>query len=193
MAAPGRAERADKARNRARIMSAASEAFAERGVDTQMDEVAARAGLGVGTLYRHFATKEALMVALVARKFEQILEVVQDGVTREDGDPFEAFCQVMRRGSEVAAADVAAQDALARVGDTVWSAVEPTLSQLQAATQVLIDRAQRAGSMRPDVSAADVPMLMCGISATMSSSEWDWRRHLELMLDGLRPQAHRPG
>src|ERR1700721_2923215 len=69
-----RAERADKARNRARILAAASEAFAERGVETQMDDVAARAGLGVGTLYRHFPTKEALTVALLERRFERILQ-----------------------------------------------------------------------------------------------------------------------
>jgi AcrR family transcriptional regulator len=77
-----RAERADKARNRARILAAASAAFAERGIETQMDDVAARAGLGVGTLYRHFATKEALMVALLERKFEQILEVTRRGIAR---------------------------------------------------------------------------------------------------------------
>src|ERR1700722_12230241 len=113
-----RAERADKARNRARILAAASAAFAERGIETQMDDVAAapRAGLGVGTLYRHFATKEALMVALLERKFEQILEVTRRGIEREDGEPFEVFADVLREGAEVAATDAAAQDALRRVG-----------------------------------------------------------------------------
>jgi AcrR family transcriptional regulator len=187
---PGvRSERADKARNRARIIAAASAAFAERGVETQMDDVAARAGLGVGTLYRHFATKEALIVALATRKFEQILEVAREGVAREDGEPFEVFCDVMRRGSAVAAADAVAQDALARVGDVAWSAVQSVRSELESTTQVLMDRAQQAGSMRPDFSAGDIPMLMCGVSATMSSDEWDWRRYLELMLDGLRTQT----
>jgi AcrR family transcriptional regulator len=184
--APERPERADKARNRARILAAASEAFAAQGVDTQMDEIAARAGLGVGTLYRHFATKEALMVALVERKFEQILEVTRRGIEREDGAPFDVLADVLREGAEVAAADAAAQDALMRNGDFIWSAVEPTLLQLRAATQVLIDRAQQDGSMRTDVSARDMPMIMCGVSATMAVDEWDWRRYLELVLDGLR-------
>jgi AcrR family transcriptional regulator len=174
-------------------MAAASEAFAERGIETQMDDVAAGAGLGVGTLYRHFATKEALMMALMERKFDQILEVTKCGVDREDGEPFEVFADVMRRGAEVAAADAAAQDALTRTGRVIWSAVEPTLFELQAAAQVLIDRAQRAGTMRRDISAADIPMLMCGVTATMSADEWDWRRHLELVLDGLRAGAPRPG
>jgi AcrR family transcriptional regulator len=190
---PARTERADKARNRARILEAASAAFAEHGVDTQMDDIAARAGLGVGTLYRHFATKEALMVALVERKFLQILEVTRRGVARTDGEPFVVFAETMREGSEVAAADAAAQDAMMQAGDVIWSGVEPTLSELKAATQVLIDRAQRAGTMRADVSAEDIPMIMCGVSATMSTREWDWRRYLELVLDGLRAGAHSPG
>jgi AcrR family transcriptional regulator len=151
-----------------------------------MDDVAARARVGVGTLYRHFATKEALMVALVERKFENILEVTRRGVEREDGDPFEVFADVLRQGAEIAAADAAAQDALMRAGDVVWSAVEPTLLELRGATQVLIDRAQQAGTMRSDISAADIPMIMCGVSATMSVSEWEWRRYLKFVLDGLR-------
>jgi AcrR family transcriptional regulator len=188
----GRAERADKTRNRARILAAASEAFAERGVETQMDDVAARAGLGVGTLYRHFATKEALMVALMKRKFEQILEVTRRGIEREDGEPFEVFADVLREGAEVAAADAAAQDALRRIGDVIWSEVMPTQLELLAATQVLMDRAQAAGTMRNDISAGDISMIMCGLSATMSVGEWDWHRYLELALDGLRAGAQSP-
>jgi AcrR family transcriptional regulator len=184
-----RAERADKARNRARILAVASEAFAEKGIETQMDDVAAAAGLGVGTLYRHFPTKEALMVALVKRKFERILEVTQRGIDRSTGEPFEIFADVMREGAEVAAADATAQDVLMRAGDVLWSQVGPTLNELQAATKVLVDRAQRAGTMRSDVGAADVPMIMCGVSSTMSVGDWDWRRYLEFVLDGLRAGA----
>jgi AcrR family transcriptional regulator len=192
LAAPGRAERADKARNRARILVAASEAFAEGGVETQMDDVAARAGLGVGTLYRHFATKEALMVALIERRFEQILEVARHGIEREDSEPFEVFADVLREGAEVAAADAAAQDALMRVGDLISSNVVSIQLELRATMQILIDRAQHAGTMRNDFSAADISMIMCGMSATMSVGEWDWRRYLALVLDGLRAGAQSP-
>jgi len=170
-------------------MAAASDAFAEHGRETQMDDVAARAGLGVGTLYRHFATKEALMVALVERRFEKILEAARHGLTREDAEPFEVFADVIRAGLEVAATDVTTQNALMRVGDAIWLEVRPTLLELRAATQVLIDRAQQAGTMRGDISADDIPMLLCGVSSTMSSGQWDWRRYLELMLDGLRAAA----
>jgi AcrR family transcriptional regulator len=172
-------------------LAAAAEAFAERGVETQMDDVAARAGLGVGTLYRHFATKEALTAALMGRKFEQIIEVVRRGIEREDGEAFELFADVLREGAEVTAADAAAQDALMRVGGT-WSDVVPIQLELQAAMQTLMDRAQQAGTMRSDVSAADISMIMCGMSATMSVDEWDWHRYLEIVLDGLRAGAQRP-
>jgi AcrR family transcriptional regulator len=187
---PVRAERADKARNRVRILAVASDAFAAKGMETQMDDVAAAAGLGVGTLYRHFPTKEALMVALVDRKFERILEVAERGIEREDVEPFENFAAVIREGAELAAADATAQDVLMRAGDAIWTQVEPMLAELQAATQVLIDRAQAAGTMRADISAADVPMIMCGVSATMSVNKWDWRSYLEIILDGLRATAH---
>jgi AcrR family transcriptional regulator len=187
--APGRAERADKARNRARILAAAAEAFAERGVETQMDDVAARAGLGVGTLYRHFATKEALMAALMERRFEQILEVTRRGIAREDGEPFEVFADVLREGAEVAAADAAAQDALMRVADVISSNVASIQLELRDAIQILIDRAQHAGTLRSDISAVDISMIMCGMSATMSVDEWDWHRYMELVLDGLRAGA----
>lgn len=190
--APGRAERADKARNRARILAAAAEAFAERGIETQMDDVAARAGLGVGTLYRHFATKEALMAALMERRFEQILEVTRLGIEREDGEPFEVFADVLREGAEVAAADAAAQDALMRVG-VISSNVASIQLELRDAIQILIDRAQQAGTLRSDVSAVDISMIMCGMSATMSVDEWDWHRYMELVLDGLRAGAQRSG
>jgi hypothetical protein len=129
------------------------------------------------------------MVALIERKFEQILEVTRRGIEREDGEPFEVFADVLREGAEVAAADTAAQEALMGVGDVIWSDVVPTQLELHAATQILMDRAQQAGTMRSDISAADISMIMCGLSATMSVGEWDWHRYLELVLDGLRAGA----
>jgi hypothetical protein len=85
----------------------------------------------------------------------------------------------------VASADAAAQHAMMRAGVDAWEHAPDVLEELLAATQRLIDRAQAAGTLRPDVTAADVPMLMCGVSSTMAFDEWDWRRHLEIVLDGL--------
>jgi AcrR family transcriptional regulator len=177
--------RADKARNRERILVAARAAFGARGIETQMDDVAARAGVGVGTVYRHFPTKEALMGEMVRQKFALIREHAREGLEQE-GEPFEVFANVLRRNCEETAGDAAAQDALMRAGDAVWDQAQEVLEEMQGVVQELIDRAQAAGTMRPDFSVADMGMLMCGVSASMAHGGWDWRRHLEILLDGLR-------
>jgi hypothetical protein len=76
-----------------------------------------------------------------------------------------------------------------RAGDEVWEQAADILEELQRTMQILIERAQAAGTMRADVSAADVPMLMCGVSASMAAGTWDWHRHLEILLDGLSVRA----
>lgn len=177
--------RADKARNRERILAAAREAFGATGIQTQMDDVAARAGVGIGTVYRHFPTKDALMGEMVRQKFARILEHAREGLD-EDGEPFEVFANVLRRNCEATENDAAAQEAIMRAGDEVWEQAEEVMSCVHATIQQLIDRAQAAGTMRRDFSAADMGMLMCGVSASMAHGGWDWRRHLEILLDGLR-------
>jgi AcrR family transcriptional regulator len=180
-----RAERADKARNHARIIAAASAAFAVTGSDTQMDDIAARAGLGVGTLYRHFATKDALMVAMARRTFMRVLAASQAAL-EHPGEPFEVLKNAIRAGAEVTAEDAVTRDALMRT-DGVWQGVTDIIDELEATMQVLMRRAQAAGTLRKDVSAADVPMLMSGVCTSMGAPDWNWRRHLEILLDGLAP------
>ena len=180
-----RVMRADARRNRERILTAAKEAFGARGDETQIDDVAAQAGVGVGTVYRHFPTKEALMGELVRQKFALIVEHAREGLEQE-GEPFEVFAAVLRRNCEVTAKDAGAQDALMRAGDEVWEYAQETYDELHVVVQQLIDRAQAAGTMRPDFSVADMPMLMCGVSSSMAHGGWEWRRHLEILLDGLR-------
>jgi AcrR family transcriptional regulator len=181
--------RADKARNRERVLQAAREAFGVHGIDTAMDDVAARAGVGVGTVYRHFPTKEALMGELVRQKFELITANAREGLAQE-GEPFEVFAGVLRRSCEETAKDAAAQHALMGAGDEVWEHAEATRAELHVVIQELIVRAQAAGTMRQDFGADDMPMLMCGVSASMAHGGWEWARHLEIVLDGLRA---RPG
>jgi AcrR family transcriptional regulator len=177
--------RADARRNRERILDAAKLAFGIHGGETQMDDVAARAGVGVGTVYRHFPTKELLMGELVRQKFALIAEHAREGL-QQDGEPFEVFAGVLRRNLEVTAKDAAAQDALMRAGEEVWDQAREVREELDSVVQELIDRAQAAGTMRPDFSVADMPMLMCGVSASMAHGGLEWRRHLEILLDGLR-------
>lgn len=180
-----RTMRADARRNREAILVAAKAAFAAHGDETQMDDVAARAGVGVGTVYRHFPTKEALMGEMVRQKFALIAGHAREALA-QDGEPFEVFAGVLWRNCEATAQDHAAQDALMRAGDAVWDQAHEVMAEMQGLVQQLIDRAQAAGTMRPDFTVADMPMIMCGVSSAMAHEGWDWRRHLEIVLDGLR-------
>src|SRR5512132_3777585 len=87
--------RADARRNRERILKAAGAVFADRGIDAQMDDVARRAKVGVGTVYRHFPTKEALLEALVRNRFAEIAAIAEDALRHEDG--WDGFCELIWR------------------------------------------------------------------------------------------------
>ena len=181
--------RADARRNRERILSGARAVFAECGSEAQMDDVAHRAGVGVGTVYRHYPTKEALLVELVREKFKRFAAAARDALER-DGEPFEVLVEVMRANAEALARDAGTQQVLAGAGEHIWSHAAAEQTELLELTSRLIDRAVRAGSIRPDVTANDIGMLMCGLSATMAhpAAGFDWRRHLELLIDMLRPR-----
>jgi len=178
-----RPQRADARRNRERILAAAREAFAAHGADAQMDDVARRAGVGVGTVYRHFPTKEALMGELIAQRFGTFVENAREALAI--ADPWEAFAGLLLRNAELMARDVAVQQAL--MGwHASWELAEPNRCALDEIGAVLIARGIKAGVLRSDLSVQDIGMLMCGVSSTMSIERFDWRRHLEIVLDGLR-------
>jgi AcrR family transcriptional regulator len=182
-----RPQRADAKRNRERILESARDAFAAHGADTQMDEVARLAGVGVGTVYRHFPTKESLLGELVRQKMQRMSQNTRVALAR-DGEPFAVFADLLRDNAGIAAEDAAIQYAMLAAGDGVWEFAGDAQAELVVLTDELICRAQAAGTMRPDVSARDMPMLMCGVCATMSHTKphFDWRRHLELIVDALR-------
>ena len=176
--------RADARRNRERILVAAGAAFSSYGTDAQMDDVARAAGVGVGTVYRHFPTKEALLADLVRRKFEifaaNAREVLQAG-----GDPWDALTGLLRRNAEIMARDLAVQQAM--VGSVAsWKAAAAERAELQMLGAELVERAKRSGQLRADFTVDDIPLIMCGVSSTMAAGDFDWRRHLELSLDGMR-------
>ena len=151
--------------------------------------MAARAGVGVGTVYRHFPTKEALMVELMRQKFRLFADRAREAL-ETDEEPFEALVGLMRRHAETAASDAATQLAIAGAGDNVWDATAAEREDLLEGTQELILRARRAGTIRPDIEATDIAMLMCGICSGMSATVagFDWERHLALAVDMLRPR-----
>jgi AcrR family transcriptional regulator len=179
--------RADARRNRERILESARDVFAGAGIDAQMDDIASRAGVGVGTVYRHFPTKETLMVELVRQKFRLFAVGAREALQR-DGEPFAVFADMLRHNADELARDAGMQHVLVGVGEHIWAQAQAEQDQLNTLTAELIARAQHAGTMRPDVRAADIGMLMCGLCATMTQNRpgFDWRRHLELAIDTLR-------
>jgi AcrR family transcriptional regulator len=181
--------RADARRNRERILVAAREVCAQQGANVQIDDVARIAGVGVGTVYRHFPTKHALIEALVAEKFRVTIENIRAALEIED--PWEAFAAGLRTNAEVMAADAGLRDALIRLGPAARHS-DADRAEVHALAARLIERAQAAGVLRADVTADDVGALMAGLSTSMAHPEVDWRRQLEIMLDGLRPRADRP-
>ena len=163
--------------------------FAEYGSDAQMDDVARRAGVGVGTVYRHYPTKEALLVELVREKFRIFTAEARDALER-DGEPFQVLTELMRSNAEALARDAGTQQVLAGAGEHIWTQAAAAQTELLELTSQLIDRARRAGTIRADATATDIGMLMCGLSATMAhpAPGFDWRRHLDLVVDMLRPR-----
>ena len=179
--------RADARRNREKVMEAARVAFAEHGAEAQMDDVARRAKVGVGTVYRHFPTKEALLQALSQDTFARIAERSRRLLDLDD--PWEAFTTMMWDAGESLAGDRALTEAMS----TRFVPQQcPGQIELTAITAEIMKRAQAAGRMRPDVVIDDIPMVMCGVgSATCRPHPCPdaWRRHLAIVIDGLRADA----
>jgi AcrR family transcriptional regulator len=181
--------RADARRNRERILESARLVFGEDGAEAQIDDVAHRAGVGVGTVYRHFPTKEALMVELVRQQFRLFADRAREAL-EDDGEPFAALEDVLRRNAATTASDAAVRHALAGAGEHIWTQADSEQQELMAVTEKILERARRAGTIRPDAQATDIAMLMCGVCSTMGRSGpgFDWGRHLDLVIDALRPR-----
>jgi AcrR family transcriptional regulator len=182
--------RADARRNRERILGAARATFAECGSDAQMDEIARRAGVGVGTLYRHFPTKDALVGELVQIKLGDFAARAR-AKFEEDERPWESFADLMREQAEIAASDASQQRMIFAMTHDALEQAAPTIAELVDANQALIDRAKAAGVIREDLVVEDIRTLMCGLGSIMAADAlgvmpYDWRRHLEFVLAGMR-------
>ncbi len=190
-----RGMRADARRNRERILAAAREAFAEYGAETQMDDIARRAAVGVGTLYRHFPTKDALTSELVKVKLAAFAARAREKF-EADERPWESFADALREHTDVMAADASQQRMIFAMTKEAMEDVAPTAAELSDAMQRLIDRAQAAGELRSDVVVDDIRVLMCGLGSAMAADAmgvlpYEWRRSLEFMLDGMRTVSKR--
>lgn len=186
--------RADAARNRLKVLDAARAAFAQDGRDAQMDDIARRAGVGVGTVYRHFPTKESLAQAMVQQRFEQILAFVRDELL-VDPDPWRAlersfeFCGSMQerdRGYAELVASIAGGAAI--VGGGPLGPAADQVEEMLALTAQLLERAHAAGVVRSDLTAADMPPFYAALASIVQAGVVGWRRYAEIVLDGLRPR-----
>jgi len=186
----GRALRADARRNRARILAAAEEVFSERGASASTEEVASRAGVAIGTVFRHFPTKNDLLRAIMKDLLRRLTEeVVSLGA---DGDPATALFAFFTRMVEQAAAKKAVVDLLAGAG-TDLQVAEP-VQALRQGVDGLLARARRAGAVREDVRITEVMALLTSTCQGALQAGWDpdlQRRALTIIFDGLRPPAAR--
>lgn len=182
--------RADAARNRARVLAVAYETFAADGLSVPVDEIARRAGVGAGTVYRHFPTKEALFQAVIA---ERIRGVVEEGRTLlAEADPGDAIFLFLRSMVlQWGAADRGLVDALSGSGIDVNTVVPEAEGEYLAVLGDLLAAAQRAGTVRRDVAVSDVKALLVGCQA-MQSYNADAAEHVtSVVFDGLRAKGTR--
>jgi AcrR family transcriptional regulator len=183
--------RADARRNRERIIASAGELFARLGNEAQMEEIAAHAGLGMGTLYRHFPSKRALLTSMVRTRVHGMADLAR--AAEQIDDPGEAFEMLLRSYLEAADGDAAFQLALMGSKDIDWKGVEQEKAEFAEIAGRIIARAVAAGRLRGDLTVADFHQLVCGVISSMyfvRGGRSDWRRHLELALDGVRTAAH---
>lgn len=173
-------------------MAAAREQFARRGHEAQMEEIAAHAGLGMGTLYRHFPSKQALLTAMVRSRVDGMADLAR-AAERVD-DPGEAFEALLRGYCEAADGDAAFQLALMGSKDIDWQGIEQEKAEFTAIAGRVIDRGVAAGRLRGDLTVADFHQVACGVISSMyftRGGRSDWRRHLDLALNGVRAAAPR--
>lgn len=183
---PPRPLRADARRNRSAILAAAEEVFAQRGTSASTEEVAARAGVAVGTVFRHFATKDALLRAMMKDLLSRLARQAQ--VLISDGDPATALFTFFALVVEQAAARKTVADLLASEGIGLEAA--GPLAALRQEIQSLLGAAQQAGAVRQDVAAAEVMALLAATSDAALRSGWDrdlQQRTLAIVWRGLRP------
>ena len=187
MAQTDRPVRADAARNRARVLEVAYQTFAADGLSVPIDEIARRAGVGAGTVYRHFPTKEALFQAVIADRMRRIID---DGYallkSEQAGQALFTFLRSMVL--QWGAADRGLVEALAGLGIDVNSAVPEAEEDFLGLLAELLSAAQHAGTARPDVTVAEVKTLMVGCQAMQSYNAEVADRVTDVALDGLRVQ-----
>jgi len=186
--------RADARRNRCRILEAAESVFTQKGMVASTDEVAAAAGVGIGTVFRHFPTKRELLEAILVSKLRRLVDEAEALSSSED--PRAALFAFFTRMLEQSSSKKAFSDALAEAGVDVRGATLETKKELGRAVGKLLTSAQRAGTVRVDVQVPELMALMAGAihaAEHATNSREVATRALGIIFDGLRPEgAARP-
>lgn len=181
--------RADAERNRRRILEAAAEVFAQRGLAATLDDIAHHAGVGVGTVYRRFPDKEHLIDALFEARIAELVAVADAGLANPD--PFAGVVHFLEQGLELQAGDRGLKE-LMHNGGLGSERVTRARSLMAPRVLRLVARAQESGQLRGDVVGPDMPLITLMIGAIMDATHEVrpdvWRRLLTLVIDGLRAE-----
>jgi len=181
--------RRDAERNRQRILQAAAEVFNERGLDVSLDEIARYAGVGVGTVYRRFRTKEELVEALFMDRLDQIAAIADEAF--EAPDPWCGLVCFMERMAELMAGNLGLRQMLmfATYGQDLVAVARQRNAPL---VHRLVEQAQAAGQLRTDLKQTDIPFIVFILTEAahlaQAANPGIWRRYLTLILDGMRPE-----
>lgn len=179
--------RSDAQRNLGRVLDAAAEVLAEQGLSASVDEIARRAGVGHGTVFRRFPTKEALVGAVVCKRLDEVAASVTELLDHPDaGEAFDAFVWTV---AEVYARDRCIFEGLPRCAEI--PEVVAAKTHLLELMGRLVSRAQAEGAVRTDLRPEDVPMLVGSaiVGSTWSPEDEPWRRYVSVVLDGMRRPA----
>jgi AcrR family transcriptional regulator len=180
--------RRDAERNRQRILAAAAEVFNERGLEVSLDEIARHAGVGVGTVYRRFRTKEELIEALFMDRLEMIAALGEEAFA--SADPWSGLVFFMEGMAQIMAGNVGLRQMLmfATYGRDLTAIARRRNAPL---VERLVQRAQEAGQLRADIRQTDIAFIVLVLTETTqlayAANPDIWRRYLTLILDGLRP------
>jgi AcrR family transcriptional regulator len=181
-----RSLRADARRNRQAVIAAAKKLFADQGLDAQMPDVARTANVGVGTVYRHFPTKDELVAALVSERFDRLAEQARQSLQMDD--PWEGISSFIRFAAQMQAEDRGVCEVIGSRPEMMDAAARA--AELPALCDQLVKRAQRSGQLRKEIVWEDIPMIACGLGsvtqAAVGPARGRWPRLVEIILDGLR-------
>ncbi len=182
--------RRDAQANRERIVAVARGAFASEGIEVSVEEIARRAGVGMGTLYRRFPAKEDLIDAVFEDVLAEYVAAAEEALAIDDA--WAGFCAFLERAFELHAENSGLKDVIA-THEHGRAHAEAARTRVRPLIRKLIERAQEEGTLRPDLEAEDMPLLLWSgarvIEATSSVAPGLWRRYLGLLLDGLRAGA----